>query len=119
MVAVGENGSHLREEGQLSSALLQLVSVTAQLRVGLLELLLEVGAGRDVDDRGDDERTAPRSHRRQADLDGELDAVAPASQQVQPTADRAWGRVNAIPGNVRRVRSPVTAATATLRPGLR
>jgi hypothetical protein len=27
--------------------------------------------------------------------------------------------VNAIPGNVRRVRSPVTAATATLRPGLR
>ena len=91
------------QEGHLSSALLQLVGVALELLMDLLELLPEVRAGRDVDDGGEHERTAPRSHRSEADLDGELGAIAAASGQLKPAAHRTGGRVTAVPGSLRDV----------------
>ena len=84
--------------GHLARALLQLLGMVLELRMRLLKLLLEVGAGGDVDDRGEDERTPPGAQRREADLHGELAAVAAARGQLQPAADGARSGVTAIGG---------------------
>jgi hypothetical protein len=77
--------------------LFQLVSVPLELLPGLFELVVEVRAGGDVDDRGDHERATRSLHRRQADLNRELRSIAPASGELRPAAHRTGGRLNAIP----------------------
>ena len=83
--------------------LLQLAGVKLQLPICVLELVLEVGAGTDVDDRGDHERTVPPARRREADLDPELRAVTASSCQLQTIGHRTGRRVEAILGPVRGV----------------
>jgi len=67
------------------------------------QLFLEVGAGTDIDDRGDHERTVPPARWREADLDPELRAVTASSRQSQPTGHRPGRRVEPILGPVRGV----------------
>jgi hypothetical protein len=83
--------------------LLQFVGVPLELLIGALKRLLEVCPGSDVDDRGENERTTSRSHRRQADLRRELRAIAPASGQLQPAAHRTRAGMEAILGPPRGV----------------
>ena len=90
----------LGQEGELPAALLQLVGVALQLRMGLRQLGRQVDPRGDVDHRGEDEVPARRGQRRQADLGGELRAIAAAGGQLEAAAHGTGARMRGIGGAV-------------------